>query len=122
MHNPFRSENDVFRAVIVIAIGAGAIIALTAIAGQTAGAILLLVLVIAGLYVLWRRAQGEMPRTADVKPASDEIFRVLVVANETVGGQALLEEIKERCRGRRCKILVVVPALTASQLEHWASD
>ena len=31
-------------------------------------------------------------------------------------------EIRERSRGRRSEILVVVPALTASQLEHWASD
>jgi hypothetical protein len=122
MHNPLRSENDVFRAVIVIAIGAGAIIALTAIAGQTAGALLLLVLALAGLYVLWRRAQGEMPHKADVAPADDGVYRLLVVANETVGGRALLDEIKETCRGRRSEILVVVPALTASQLEHWASD
>jgi hypothetical protein len=122
MHNPLRSEADVFRAVIVIIIGAGAIIALTEIAGQTAGALLLVVLVLAGLVVLWRRAQGEMPRKAEVTAAGDDVFRLLVVANETVGGQALLDEIKEACRGKRSEILVVVPALTASQLEHWASD
>src|ERR671934_44569 len=52
-----------------------------------------------------------------------DVFRaVLVIANETVGGRALLEEIRYRTRGRRSEILVVVPALTASQLEHWASD
>src|SRR3954452_775107 len=122
MHNPLRSEADVFRAVIVIIVGAGAIIALTEIAGQTAGAVLLIVLVLAGLVVLWRRARGEMPRKAEVTAAGDEVFRLLVVANETVGGQALLDEIKEACGGRRSEILVVVPALTASQLEHWASD
>ena len=48
--------------------------------------------------------------------------KILVVANETVGGRALLDEIHNRSDGRRSEILVVVPALTASQLEHWASD
>src|SRR3954451_6406140 len=113
MHNPLRSENDVFRAVLVIAIGAAAVIALTLIAGQTAGALLLLVLAIAGLGVLWQRARGELPKRAEVVPAADDVYRILVVANETVGGRALLEEIRESGRGRRSAILVVVPALTA---------
>ena len=122
MHNPLRSETDVFRAVIVIAIGAAAVIALTLIAGQTAGALLLLVLAIAGLVVLWQRARGELPKRAEVVPADDDVYRILVVANETVGGRALLDEIRESGRGKRSDILVVVPALTASQLEYWASD
>ena len=45
-----------------------------------------------------------------------------MVANETVGGAALLEEIGPRCRGRDCEILVVTPALAASRADHWASD
>jgi GABA permease len=45
-----------------------------------------------------------------------------VVANETVGGRALLEEIRNRCRGRDSEILVITPALTASRAAHWASD
>jgi hypothetical protein len=122
MHNPLRSEADVFRAVIVIVVGAAAVIALTAIADQTAGALLLLVLVIAGLAVMWQRARGELPKKAEVTAADDDVHHILVVANETVGGRALLDEIRESCRGRRSEILVVVPALTASQLEHWASD
>jgi len=122
MHNPLRSETDVFRAVIVIVVGAAAIIALTLIAGQTAGALLLLVLAIVGLAVLWQRARGELPKRAEVAAADDDVYRILVVANETVGGRALLHEIRESGRGKRSEILVVVPALTASQLEHWASD
>jgi GABA permease len=45
-----------------------------------------------------------------------------VVANQTVGGRALLEEIRNRTRGRESEILVVTPALTGSRAEHWASD
>jgi hypothetical protein len=122
MHNPLRSETDVFRAVVVIGIGAGAVIALTLVAGQAAGAILLAVLVVAGLAVLWQRSRGELPRRAEVTRAADDVYRILVVANETVGGRALLEEIRLSASGPRSEILVVVPALTASQLEHWASD
>jgi hypothetical protein len=53
---------------------------------------------------------------------ADDAHRVLVMANQTVGGRALLEEIQNRCKGRTSEILVVVPALTSSPLEHWASD
>jgi hypothetical protein len=52
----------------------------------------------------------------------DLTYRVLVLANETVGGRALLAEIQNRCKGRTSEILVVVPALPGSRMEHWASD
>jgi hypothetical protein len=122
MHNPLRSETEVFWAAVVIAVGAGVVIALTLIAGQTPGAILLAVLAVAGIVALWRRAQGELPKKAVVAQAPDDVYRILVVANETVGGRALLDEIRNHGKGRRSEILVVVPALTASQLQHWASD
>jgi GABA permease len=48
--------------------------------------------------------------------------RLLVVANETVGGEALLGEIRNRCRGHNCEILIVTPALPGSRAQHWASD
>ena len=52
----------------------------------------------------------------------DGAYRLVVMANQTVGGRALLEEITSRCQGRTSEILVVVPALTSSPIEHWASD
>jgi hypothetical protein len=122
MHNPLRSETDVFRAVVVIGVGAAAVIAITEITNQTAGAIVLAVLAVAGLAVLWRRARGGLPHQAEVVSSADDVYRILVVANETVGGRALLDEIRNRGKGRRSEILVIVPALASSQLEHWASD
>lgn len=122
MHNPLRSETEVFWGAVVIAVGAGVVIAVTLTAGQTPGAILLAVLAIAGIVALWQRARGELPKQAVVAESPDDVYRILVVANETVGGRALLEEIRNRGEGRRSEILVVVPALTASQLQHWASD
>jgi hypothetical protein len=48
---------------------------------------------------------------------------VLVVANETVGGRALLEELKSRLASRdRSEVLVVTPPLARSAAEHWSSD
>jgi len=114
MHNPLRSERDVFRAVVVIGIGAGAVIALALLTRPALGAVLLAAEVGLGIGVLWRRARGTLPRQAEVARDPDDAHRVLVLANQTVGGRALLEEIKNRCRGRRSEILLVVPALTSS--------
>jgi GABA permease len=122
MHNPLRSERDVFRAVVVIGIGAGAVIALALITRPALGAILLAVEIALGIWILWRRARGTLPHQAEVVRDADDAYRVVVMANQTVGGRALLEEIKNRCQGRKNEILVVVPALTSSPLEHWASD
>jgi hypothetical protein len=122
MHSPLRSEAEVFRAVVIVGAGAVAVVALTLIAGSTAGAILFFVLVSAGLWALWQRSRGSDPRRADVASDSAGVHRVLVVANQTVGGRALLDEISARCRGRTSEVLVITPALTSSQLEHWTSD
>jgi hypothetical protein len=122
MHNPLRSEADAFRAVVIVAVALGVVVAIGVLWSSTAGAIALAVEVGVGAGLAWRGARGSLPKTAEVAHNADATYRVLVVANQTVGGRALLEEIKNRCKGRDSEILVVVPALTASQLEHWASD
>jgi hypothetical protein len=122
MHNPLRSERDVFRAVVIIGIGAGAVIALTLLTRPAVGAALLAAEVGLGAGLLWRGSQGTMRGRAEVAHRDDATYRVLVMANETVGGKALLAEIQNRCKGRSSEILVVVPALTSSRMEHWASD
>ncbi len=122
MHNPVRSERDVFRAVVIIGIGAGAVIALTLLTRPAVGAALLAAEVGLGVGLLWRGAQGTLRQPAEVARRGDPTYRVLVLANETVGGRALLAEIQNRCKGRSSEILVVVPALTSSRMEHWASD
>jgi hypothetical protein len=122
MHNPLRSEGDVFRAVVIIGIGAGAVIALTLLTRPALGAALLAGEVGLGIGLLWRGSQGSLRGQAEVAHRADAIYRVLVIANETVGGRALLAEIENRCKGRSSEIMVVVPALTSSRMEHWASD
>jgi len=44
-----------------------------------------------------------------------------VIANETVGGERLRDEIRRRSEGYEEQVLVVTPALN-SPLRHWASD
>jgi hypothetical protein len=44
-----------------------------------------------------------------------------VIANETVGGEALRERIAQRGAGKSARVLVVSPALN-TPLRHWASD
>src|SRR4029078_10158029 len=122
MHTPRRSERDVFRAVVIIAIALGAVIALTLLTRPAIGAALLALESGIGMGVLGRGARGTMPRKAEFSHRDDRVYRVLVLANETVGGRALLAEIENRCKGRNSEIFVVVPALTSSPLEHWSSD
>jgi len=122
MHNPLRSEREVFRLVVIIGIGAGAVIALTLLTRPAVGAALLAAEIGLGIGLLWRGAQGTLPHQAEISHRDDPVYRVLVLANQTVGGKALLAEIQNRCKGRNSEILVVVPALTSTPLEHWASD
>jgi hypothetical protein len=122
MHNPLRSEGDVFRAVVIVGIGAAAVIAVTLLTRPAVGAALLAAEVGLGVGLLWRGAQGGTSHRAEVAHRDDPTYRVLVLANETVGGRALLAEIGNRCKGRTSEILVVVPALPGSRMEHWTSD
>ena len=70
----------------------------------------------------WRSRQVEAPTRAPVPRAgADGVRRVLVVANETVGGRELLEALVRRADGVREEILVVCPALN-SRTRTWASD
>src|SRR5262245_20584932 len=122
MHNPLRSEADAFRWVIVIGGGALAVGVLTVLTRPVFGLILAAALIGFGCGVAYRSSRGSLPRSIEVTRGRDGKHRILVVANETVGGEALLEEIANRNRGRDSEVLVVTPALPGSRAQHWASD
>lgn len=122
MHNPLRSEADAFRWVVVIGAGALAVTALTLLTRPAFGVVLAAALIGFGAAVAYRKARGSMRRGVEVTRGRDGRHRILVVANETVGGEALLKEIRTRGSGRRAEILVVTPALPGSRAQHWASD
>lgn len=122
MHNPLRSEADAFKWVVVIGTGAVSVIVLTLLTRPVVGLIWAAALLGFGAGVAYRSSRGSLTRPVQVTRGGDGRHRVLVVANETVGGGALLEEIRARCRGRDCEILVITPALASSRAAHWASD
>lgn len=75
-----------------------------------------------GAGIAYRSSRGSLATGVAVTRGGDGKRRLLVVANETVGGEALLEEIRNRARGQDSEIFVVTPALAASRAAHWASD
>ena len=121
MHNPLRSEAEMFRLVVIVAAALVPVIVLGLIE-PVAGGILLAAEIGLALGLLWRTSRGSLPHTAEVATSEDSAYRVLVVANETVGGRALLEELKNRTKGRASEIFVIVPAVAGSRLDHLAHD
>jgi GABA permease len=122
VHSPLRSEADLFRLAVIVALGAASVILLVLLVDAAVGLIWAAALLGFGAGMTYRSARGSLPRTVPVGSSPDARHRLLVVANETVGGGALLEEIRNRCRGRECEVLVITPALVGSRAAHWASD
>jgi hypothetical protein len=122
VHNPLRSETDAFRWLVVIGIGAGVVIAVTLLTRPAIGAAVGAAIVGFGAGLAWHSSRGTLPRKTELTRGGDGRHRVLVVANQTVGGKALFEEIRNRCKGRDSEVLVMTPALTGSRAAHWASD
>lgn len=122
MHNPLRSEADAFRWVVVIGVGAVSVIGLTLLTRPVIGVVWAAALLGFGAGVAYRNSRGSLSRSVELTRGGDGKHRLLVVANETVGGEALLAELRSRCGGRDCQILVVTPALVGSRASHWASD
>jgi hypothetical protein len=122
MHNPLRSEADAFRWVVVIGAGAVSVIVLTLLTRPVVGVVWAAALIGFGVGLGYRAARGSLLRKVALTRDGDGKHRVLVVANETVGGGALMEEIRQRCRDRDCEVLVITPALPVSRASHWASD
>jgi hypothetical protein len=122
MHNPLRSEAEMFRFVVIVGSGAAAVIALSLLTEPRYGVVLAAGLVGLGIGFAWRGARGSEPHKAEIARGDGSRHRILVVANETVGGRALLEEIRNRTRGRRAAILVISPALTGSAAKLYSGE
>src|SRR5215218_2776931 len=112
MRNPFRSEAEAFR-FVWLTIGYFALIVVAALVNRWLGVAVFVVLT--GIVAWWVFAHGDAqePQRQAPAPSPPEEHRILVAANETVGGPELLSEIKERAGDRRARVLVVCPALNS---------
>ncbi len=122
MQNPFRSEAEAYRFVLLLVGYFAIIVVAKAIGGTWAALVVFVLLTAAGLWLLLFSGRQEGPRaTATVRRSADDEKRILVVANETVGGETLRSCIRAKTEGFREEVLVITPALN-SPLRHWASD
>jgi hypothetical protein len=120
MKNPFRSESDAFRFVWLV-IGYCVVIVAAYEVDHWFGLAVFVVLTAGAVWFGVLRGRGERPVRHAPAPGPADEYRILVVANETVGGSGLLSEIQERAAGRHARILVVSPALN-TPLRTWTSD
>ena len=100
MGNPLRSEEEAFRWVLVIAAGAGTVIALALLVRPSVGVVWAAALLgfAAGFAYRGRR---------DARGAGGT-HRLLAVTDREVGRGPLLEELLARGRGRDCEVLLLM--------------
>jgi hypothetical protein len=122
VRNPLRSEAEAFRFLVLSIVGFAAIAIASVAGGPWAGIPVAVIVTLGAIFLYFRRGEKEAPvRTAPTRRHGEDERRILVVANETVGGEKLREEIRKRSEGVAEHVLVVTPALN-SPLRHWASD
>jgi nucleotide-binding universal stress UspA family protein len=121
MNNPLRSEGEAFRFLLGTVVYFAAI-AIAGVINPWAGLVVFIVLTVVAAWWWWRsREPAPPPPAATVRGSPEGERRILVVANETVGGSELLDRIRELASGGDARVLVVTPALN-SPLRHLASD
>jgi len=120
MESPFRSEEAAFR-FLLITIGAFALIVVASWVSAFLGFIVFLGLSAAAVAV-YLRQRGPAPEREHVEQRGGAGGRrVLVIANETVGGPELLSAISTLALTQQTEFLVVCPALN-SRLKTYTSD
>jgi nucleotide-binding universal stress UspA family protein len=123
MRNPFRTEAAAFRfvgATIVYFV----LIAFAATAGNVwwgLGVFVLLSLAAGWWLMRSLKEEPAPPATGLLRTDDGGERRILVVANETLLGDALRDCILEKSGDRHAEVRVVAPALN-SPLRHWVSD
>ena len=120
--NPFRSEAEAYRFVLGTVAYFAAIVLATALGGRWWGIGVFAALSVLVLAWFFQRRSREQPTpVAPAQPGESDERRILVIANETVAGERLREEVQAAAKGGRSRVRVVCPALN-SPVRHWASD
>ena len=121
IRNPVRSEAEAFRFTLIV-VGLGVVVALVGVFGGGWAALgVFLGLLLGGVLGWWIRSRPEPAEPAVWQHRPSERRRILVVANETLAGRALVDEVRYRTRGHKAQVMVVAPALN-SPLKTWTSD
>jgi hypothetical protein len=119
--NPFRSEADAFRLVLLTIAAFAAIAAATLLVGWGLGLGVFVVIAVGGLWWYLRPLPESTEQQASTHVSGEGERRILVIANETVAGAELREAIESAASGYDAHVLVVTPALN-TKLRHWVSD
>ena len=120
--NPFRSEAEAYRFLLLTVVYFALIVVAASVA--TWLGVVVFVLLTATAAVLWLRSRSNEPALRPALPAREQApdeRRILVIANETVGGPELRDVLRRKSEGVSEQVLVVCPALN-SQVRTWASD
>ena len=118
MKNPVRDEASAFQ-VVWLTLGGAVLVVVAAWIETWLGVIVFLLLVAAALWTI----RGGMRHRSQAHVVRDEgpTRRILVVANETVGGGELQDLLGQKAAGVDEHVLLVCPALN-SKLRTWTSD
>ena len=119
--NPFRSEAEAFRLVLLTIAAFAAIAAATLLGGWPVGLAVAVAVIAVGLWWYLKPLEESSEQQASTHVRSEGERRILVIANETVAAEELRETIERAASGYRAHVLVVTPALN-SKLRHWVSD
>jgi GABA permease len=117
--NPLRDEASAFQ-VVLITLGGALLVVVAAWINTWLGLAVFIVLVGAAL---WTIRGGLMQRPPQAHVVRDEgpSRRILVIANETVGGDELIALLGRKAEGVDEQMLLVCPALN-SRVRTWTSD
>jgi hypothetical protein len=120
--NPIRSEGEAFRFLLGTIVYFG-LIAIAGVINAWAGLVVFIVLSVAVVWWWWRSREPAAPpvQESPARRGPEGERRILVVANETVGGEPLLQRVKQLASQGNTRVLVVSPALN-TRLRHLASD
>src|SRR6187397_2091050 len=108
MRNPVRTEAEAFSFVIAV-VALFAVVAFVVLAP------------IVGYRYFRSDPKVVEPAVWDRSREADGRHRILVVANETVAGRSLRDEVVRRAQEGQAEVLVVTPALN-TRIRHWTSD
>src|SRR5262245_12693722 len=119
MKNPLRDEASAFQ-VVLVTLGGAVLVVLAAWIDTWLGLAVFLLLLGAAAWAI-RGGMRHRPPPTHVVRDEGPTRRILVVANETVGGDELRELLGRKAADVSEDVLLVCPALN-SRVRTWTSD